>query len=71
MDLKDITLWFHELITFQYGPLEKTGISWKNGIKAVYNPQSYWTSMAAILAFSLIGQMTEVLAPDIYRAHWF
>ena len=28
--------------------------------------------MAAILASltSIIGRMTEVLAPDIYRAHW-
>ena len=27
--------------------------------------------MAAILASAfLIGRMTEVLAPDIYRAHW-
>jgi hypothetical protein len=45
--------------------LEKTGIVGKNGIKTVYDLQSYWTSMAAILAF-LIGRMTEVLAPDIY-----
>ena len=31
------------------------GISWENGVKAVYNLQNYWTSMAAILA-SLFSQ---------------
>jgi hypothetical protein len=42
----------------------------ENGIKTVYDLQSYWTSMAAILAslgFTfLIDRMTEVLTPDIY-----
>jgi hypothetical protein len=46
----------------------------ENCIKTVYDLQSYWTSMAAILAslgFTfLIDRMTEVLTPDIYRAHW-
>jgi hypothetical protein len=34
----------------RYGPLEKTRISGGNGIKTVYDLQSYWTSMPAILA---------------------
>ena len=42
----------------------------ENGIKTVYDLQSYWTSMAAILdsfGFTfLIDRMTEVLTPDIY-----
>ena len=42
----------------------------ENGIKTVYDLQSYWTSMAAILVslgFTfLIDRMTEVLTPDIY-----
>jgi hypothetical protein len=42
----------------------------KDGIKAVYDLQSYWTSMAAIFTF-LIGRMTDVLAPDIYGDHCF
>jgi hypothetical protein len=48
----------------------------ENGIKTVYDLQSYWTSMTAILhGFTwlyftfLIDRMTEVLTPDIYRAH--
>ena len=41
----------------------------ENGIKTVYDLQSYWTSMAALdsLGFTfLIDRMTEVLTPDIY-----
>ena len=42
----------------------------ESGIKTVYDLQSYWTSMAAILVslgFTfLIDRMTEVLTPDIY-----
>jgi hypothetical protein len=42
----------------------------ENGIKTVYDLQSYWTSMAAILdslGFTfLIDRMTEVLTPYIY-----
>jgi hypothetical protein len=45
-------------------------LAWENGIKTVYDLQSYWTSMAAILVslgFTfLIDPMTEVLTPDIY-----
>jgi hypothetical protein len=45
---------------FKYGPLEMFGISWKGGgIEAVYD-----------LGFTfLLGRMTDVHAPDIYRAH--
>ena len=49
---------------------EKMELAGENGIKTVYDLQSYWTSMAAILdslGFTfLIDRMTEVLTPDIY-----
>jgi hypothetical protein len=49
---------------------EKLELAGENGIKTVYDLQSYWTSMAAILdslGFTfLIDRMTEVLTPDIY-----
>ena len=40
----------------------------ENGIKTVYDLQSYWTSMyGRHLGFAfLIDRMTEVLTPDIY-----
>ena len=48
----------------------KLELAGENGIKTVYDLQSYWTSMAAILdslGFTfLIDRMTEVLTPDIY-----
>jgi hypothetical protein len=50
--------------------LKKLELAGENGIKTVYDLQSYWTSMAAILVslgFTfLIDRMTEVLTPDIY-----
>jgi hypothetical protein len=49
---------------------KKLELAGENGIKTVYDLQSYWTSMAAILVslgFTfLIDRMTEVLTPDIY-----
>ena len=49
---------------------KKLELAGENGIKTVYDLQSYWTSMAAILdslGFTfLIDRMTEVLTPDIY-----
>jgi hypothetical protein len=49
---------------------KKLELAGENGIKTVYDHQSYWTSMAAILdslGFTfLIDRMTEVLTPDIY-----
>jgi hypothetical protein len=49
-DLKNNTmvLWTDNLIAIR--SVRKNGISWENGIKTVYDLQSYWTSMAAILA---------------------
>ncbi len=39
-------------------------------MKTVYNLHRFWTSMSAIFGFIFhIGRMTEVLTPDIYRAH--
>ena len=41
-------------------------------MKTVYNLHSFWTSMSAIFGFTFhIGRTTEVLTPDIYRAHWY
>ena len=39
-------------------------------MKTVYNLHRFWTSMSAIFGFTFhIGRMTEVLTPDLYRAH--
>ena len=36
-------------------------------MKTVYDLHRFWTSMSAIFGFTFhIGQMTEVLTPDIY-----
>ncbi len=41
-------------------------------MKTVYDLHRFWTSMSAIFGFTFhIGRMTEVLTPDIYRAHWY
>ncbi len=38
--------------------------------KTVYDLHRFWTSMSANFGFTFhIGRMTEVLTPDIYRAH--
>ncbi len=39
-------------------------------MKNLQNLHRFWTSMSAIFGFTFdIGRMTEVLTPDIYRAH--
>jgi hypothetical protein len=44
----------------------------KNCIKTVYNLDSSWTSIhPPWFHFSNTDRMTEVVAPDIYRARWF
>ncbi len=40
-------------------------------MKTVYDLRRFWTSMSTIFGFTFhMGRMTEVLTPDIYRAHY-
>jgi hypothetical protein len=54
-----------------YGPLEKTGISYGKWYKNCLRPSELLDVNGRHIGFTfLIVRMTEVLTPDIYRAHW-
>jgi hypothetical protein len=54
-----------------YGPLEKTGISYGKWYKNCLRPSELLDVNGRHIGLTfLIDRMTEVLTPDIYRAHW-